>query len=74
MEDIQEEDVQEFKDEAPAAKNNFLEQTGGADKFLDDSFGTNLEFSRLIQNHGQFEQIIEDKYDIDMTETLLLDL
>ena len=43
MEDIEEE--QEFKDEAPAVKNNFLDQP---DKFLDDSFGTNLEFSRLI--------------------------
>ena len=42
MEDIQE-DLHEFvEDHVPV----------GEKEFLDDSFGTNLEFSRLIQNHG----------------------
>ena len=48
------------------------------DKFLDDSFGMGLEFSRLIQNTSnsglQFGQIIDDKQDIAITESLLKNL
>ena len=58
MEDIQEE-IQEFAEEAEIIQRSKIADE--QDKFLDDSFGTNLEFSRLIQNTGQFEQIIEDK-------------
>lgn len=38
------------------------------DKFLDDSFGIKLEFSRFLQNQQMVGQIIEDKQDIDITE------
>lgn len=68
MEDIQEE-IQEFAEEAEIIQRSKMADE--QDKFLDDSFGTNLEFSRLIQNN---EQIIEDKQDIDITEALLMNL
>jgi hypothetical protein len=36
------------------------------DKFLDDSFGMGLEFSRLIQNNFAQKEAMDDKQDIDM--------
>jgi len=64
------EDIQEINE---IFENENVDAEKLQDKqFLDDSFGTNLEFSRLIQNIGDHNDLItEDVQDLVSTNQLL---